>query len=83
MPLPSHSDESSSDDDDLDHSDEFIRLLEVSQADILSIVEKMVPDALFLKDLLEDQLRNGNGKDSKSCRWKKSTISTCLATWAK
>ena len=81
MPLPSHSDESSSD-DDLGHSDEFIRLSEVSQADILSIVEKMVPDAPFLKDLA-DQLRNGNGKDPKSCRWKKSTISTCLATWAK
>ena len=82
MPLLCDSDESSSD-DDVDDSDEFIRLSEVSQADLLSIIKKLVPDAPFLKNLPADQLRNGNGKNPKSHRWKKSTISTCLATWAK
>ena len=48
MPLPCDSDESSSD-NDLDKSDEFIRLSEVSEADILSIIKQMVPDAPFLK----------------------------------
>ena len=81
MPLPCDSDESGRY-DDLDESDEFIRLSEVSEADILSIVETMVPDAPFLKDLLADQLQNGNGKHTKSRRWKKSMISTCLTTWA-
>ena len=43
-------------DSDNDIDDEYIRLSEVSQADIISIIEAMVPQAPLLKDLITDQI---------------------------
>ena len=72
------SDELESDDDD-----EYIRLSKISQADIIAIVEQLVPDAPLLKDLLSDQLRNSQCSDKRGQKWSKSVLSMCLAQWAK
>ena len=60
--VSSHTSDEMDSDDDID--DEYIRLSEVSQADIISIIEAMVPQAPLLKDLIANQLQNSACKDA-------------------
>ena len=77
------SDELESDDDVDDDDEEYIMLSKISQADIIAIVEQLVPDAPLLKDLLSDQLRNSQCSDKRGQKWSKSLLSMCLGQWAK
>ena len=54
----------------------------MSQYDLLAIVEKLVPDAPFLIDLIGDQLWNVKGGESRKRIWSKCVISMCLSLWA-
>ena len=61
--VPSYTSDKLESDDDVE--EEYIRLSKISQADIMAIVEQLVPDAPLLKDLLSDQLRNSQCSDKR------------------
>ena len=62
---------------------ETIVLSKNDHEDLITIIEKLLPDAPNFKDLLRSQLKNAVGKDPRARRWDTRIISLCLSLWAK
>ena len=56
---------------------------ELDEADLVEIIEKIIPMAPQIGTLISDQIRNGKCGDPRRRRWHKSVISWALALWAR
>ena len=62
---------------------QFIKLGDVDHADLVRIIQQLLPQAPEFSMLLESQLQNANVKDPRGWKWDKRIITLCLHLWAK